>query len=207
MLAGWSGSLRSSTVSRTPTARTKNTTRVSALKSASTSSSRSSNVTGVHLAKLQSDLREFIALLNAHNVEYMVVGGHAVAFHGYPRFTGDIDFFLRPTRDNASRVIDALHAFGFASLMLEPEDLTAPERVVQLGRPPDRIDLLTSISGVKFEDAWSARVAGELDEQPVYFLGWDALVENKRACDREKDRLDLKTLLAIAARKSGSQGV
>jgi len=155
------------------------------------------------LAKLQSDLREFIALLNAQKVEYLVVGGHAVAFHGYPRFTGDIDFFLRPTRHNACRVIDALRTFGFGSLALEPEDLTTPERIVQLGRPPDRIDLLTSLSGVRFDDAWSARVAGELDGQPVYFLGWDALVQNKRACDREKDRSDLTTLLAIAARKRG----
>lgn len=87
------------------------------------------------MAKLQSDLREFIALLNAHKAEYLVVGGHAVAFHGYPRFTGDIDFFLRPTRENACRVIDALRKFGFGSLAIEPEDLMTPNRVVQLGRP------------------------------------------------------------------------
>jgi hypothetical protein len=156
------------------------------------------------LAKLQSDLREFIALLNAHKVEYLVVGGHAVAFHGYPRFTGDIDFFLRPTRENACRVIDALRKFGFASLAIEPEDLMSPDRVVQLGRPPDRIDLLTSISGVGFDDAWNSRVTGELDGQAVCFLGWDALLQNKRACDRDKDQADLKTLLAIAARKGGA---
>ncbi len=156
------------------------------------------------MAKLQSDLREFIALLNSHKVEYLVVGGHAVAFHGHPRFTGDIDFFLRPTRENADRVVEVLRKFGFGNLQLKPDDLLTPERIVQLGRPPDRIDLLTSISGVAFDDAWSTRAAGELDGQPVCFLGWDALIRNKKASDREKDRSDLKKLLAISGRKGSA---
>jgi hypothetical protein len=100
-------------------------------------------------------LREFIELLTSHGCEFLVVGGHAVAFHGHPRFTGDIDFLIRSTSENESRVLAALRDFGFGQLELRVEDLTKPESVVQLGRPPNRIDLLTSISGVEFERAWS----------------------------------------------------
>ena len=153
------------------------------------------------MANLQSDLREFIALLNSHAVEYLVVGGHAVAFHGYPRFTGDIDFLIRPTAENANRILDAIRDFGFGSLELTPEDFTTPERIVQLGRPPNRIDILTSISGVEFDDAWTGRVPAKLDEEPVSFLGFDALIRNKEASGRDKDRADVAKLRAIAGRK------
>lgn len=97
------------------------------------------------MAKLQTDLREFIALFNSRKVEYLVVGGHAVAFHGHPRFTGDIDFFIRATPDNAERVLQALADFGFGGIGLSGDDLVAPGQVVQLGRPPNRIDILTSL--------------------------------------------------------------
>jgi predicted nucleotidyltransferase len=153
------------------------------------------------LAKLQSDLREFIRLLNSHAVEYVVVGGHAVAFHGHPRFTGDIDFLVRPTTENAGRVLDAIHEFGFGNLELSRTDFTTPDRIVQLGRPPNRIDILTSISGVAFDDAWDSRASAELDGQQVNFLGWEALIRNKNASGRDKDRADVAKLLAIAARK------
>src|SRR3954467_2658797 len=101
---------------------------------------------------MHSALREFIALLNSHEVEYLVVGDYAVAFHGHPRFTGDIDFLIRPTAENAKRTLDAIRDFGFGSLELTFEDFTTPERIIQLGRPPNRIDILTSISGVEFDD-------------------------------------------------------
>jgi hypothetical protein len=109
------------------------------------------------LAKLQNDLSEFIALLNSTGVEYLVVGGHAVAFHGHPRLTGDIDFFVRPTQENGARIVDVLNQFGFGQLLLRPEDFSTQGRVVQLGRPPNRIDLLTSISGVDFDEACPRR--------------------------------------------------
>ena len=144
--------------------------------------------------KLQSDLREFVELLNSRKVDYLVVGGHAVAFHGYPRFTGDIDFFVRPTRENADKIMDALLAFGFGDLGLEPESFTTPDTVVQLGRPPNRIDLLTTISAVDFDDAWAGREQGTLDGLPVFFIGRDALIRNKRAASRAKDRADLEAL-------------
>lgn len=154
------------------------------------------------MAKLQADLREFIGLLNSHNVEYLVVGGHAVAFHGYPRFTGDIDFLIRTTPVNAHRVLRALHAFGFGELEIGEGDLLEAGRIVQLGHPPNRIDLLTSISGVDFEPAWESRVQTTMDDQPVNMIGWDELVRNKRASGRQKDLADVETLLAVTKRKT-----
>jgi hypothetical protein len=146
-------------------------------------------------------LSEFIELLNSREVEYLVVGGHAVAFHGHPRFTGDIDFFINANPENAQRVLDVLASFGFGDLGIAITDLTAPDRVVQLGRPPNRIDILTTISGVAFGEAWSARAAGNLGGSAVNFLGWHDLIRNKTASGRDKDLLDVKTLLKIAARK------
>lgn len=118
--------------------------------------------------KLQTDLREFIRLLNSRAVEYLIVGGHAVAFHGYPRFRGDIDFFVRPTPDNAARLVVVLGEFGFGQVGLDASTFTQPDKVVQLGRPPNRIDLLTSISGVEFSSAWEERIAADLDGLPVH---------------------------------------
>jgi len=153
------------------------------------------------LAKLQADLKEFIALLNSHRVEYLVVGGHAVAFHGHPRFTGDIDFLIRAEPENVQRVLSVLSAFGFEALGLNEQDLLRSGQVVQLGHPPNRIDLLTSISGVAFEDAWQSRIDATLDDQPVHFLGWDALLQNKRTSGRRKDLADLEKLLSVAKNK------
>lgn len=150
--------------------------------------------------KLGKDLREFIELLNSRRVDYIIVGGHAVAFHGHPRFTGDIDFLLRPSQENAELLIGAIIEFGFPEIRLSAGDFTRPNTVVQLGYPPNRVDLLTSISGVDFEEAWSSRLAGELDGLPVYFLGRDALLKNKRASGRDKDLGDVSKLLAIGSK-------
>ncbi|HEV7765604.1 MAG TPA: DUF6036 family nucleotidyltransferase [Thermoanaerobaculia bacterium] len=153
------------------------------------------------MANLQTDSREFIALLNSHNVEYLIVGGHAVAFHGHPRFTGDIDFLIRTTPANAQRLLRVLDEFGFGALGIAERDLLQPGQVVQLGYPPNRIDILTSISGVDFDSAWESRVQTEIDDQPVDLLGWDELLRNKRASGRQKDLADLEKLLAVAERK------
>lgn len=144
--------------------------------------------------KLQSDLREFVELLRSRGVDFIVVGAHALAFHGHPRFTGDIDLWLRPTAKNAQRVVAALDEFGFGGVGLTTEDFTQPGQVVQLGRPPNRIDLLTEITGVTFDAAWSRRVAGELDGVSVSFLGRDDLVANKRATGRTKDAADVEAI-------------
>jgi predicted nucleotidyltransferase len=144
--------------------------------------------------KLQKDLREFIESLNSQRVEYLIVGAHALAFHGHPRLTVDIDFFVRPTSENAARLLDALSDFGFALDAKEAATFTRAGMIVQLGHIPNRIDLLTSISGVTFDEAWQGSAEGELDGLPVRFLGLEALLRNKRAAGRSKDIADAETI-------------
>ena len=154
------------------------------------------------VAKLQADLKEFIALLNSHGVEYVLVGGHAVAYHGHPRYTGNIDFLGRTTVTNAERVLSVLEAFGFGSIGIGKDDLLRPGQVIQLGQPPNRIDILTSISAVDFDSAWQSRVETTIDDLPVSVLGWDDLLRNKRASARKKDLADIEKLLSVAKRKN-----
>ena len=153
------------------------------------------------LAKLQADLKEFIELLNSHGVEYLIVGGHAVAFHGHPRFTGDIDFFIRVTPANVQRLLAVLTDFGFGSLGITQSALLEPKRILQLGYPPNRIDILTSISGVDFDSAWESRIESVMDDQRVIMIGWNELLQNKKAAGRRKDLADVEKLLAVARRK------
>jgi predicted nucleotidyltransferase len=143
---------------------------------------------------LDKNLREFIELLNSAKVEYLIVGGHAVGYHGKPRFTGDIDFFLAVSEQNAEAVMGALNKFGFGEIGLSAEDFLKPDFVVQLGYPPNRIDLVTGISGVGFAEAWAERIDGELDGVPVHFIGREHLIQNKRASGRPKDIEDVRVL-------------
>lgn len=140
-------------------------------------------------------------MLNSHNVEYLIVGGHAVAFHGYPRFTGDIDVFIRMTAPNAERLLAVLNEFGFGTIGITARELLEPKRVLRLGRPPNQIDILTSISGVDFDAAWDTRVQSIMDNQPVSIIGWTELLQNKRAAARQKDLADVDKLVALAKRK------
>src|ERR1700757_4924051 len=124
---------------------------------------------------LSKDLREFVGLLNANKVEYLIVGAFAVAYYGVPRYTADLDLLLRPSPDNAERMLQVLSQFGFGNLGITNKDFEESDRVIQLGVSPNRIDLLTSISGVSFEDAWSTREVGGLDGISVPFIGRAAL--------------------------------
>jgi hypothetical protein len=144
--------------------------------------------------ELNKDSREFIGLLNANSVDYLVVGAFAVAWHGYARFTADIDFFVRPNEANAKRLISALHQFGFGSLGIKVEDLSSPDKIIQLGAKPNRIDLITSIAGVSFEEAWADRVQGSISGLPVFFIGSEALLRNKEATGRPQDLADAENL-------------
>ena len=164
--------------------------------------------------QLTSDLREFIASLNSNGVEYLVVGGLAVAFHGAPRYTGDLDFFVKPSRGNAVKVIQAIADFGLGGLRLTPDDLSRPDQIVQFGVKPNRIDLITSLAGVSFEEAWKSRIAGQLDGVPTQYIGRDALIRNKEATGRPQDLVDADKLRKRAklkgsprARKGGSNRI
>jgi hypothetical protein len=132
--------------------------------------------------------------LNEHGVEYLVVGAHALAFHGAPRFTGDIDILVRPDPDNGNRVIEALAAFGFRFPNLTGEDFQDPHKVVQLGVPPVRIDIIASITGVSWQEADTHKVAGTFGDVPVHYLGREQFIANKRATGRKKDLADIEAL-------------
>jgi len=143
---------------------------------------------------LPPDWLEFIELLNSTGVEYVVVGGHAVGYHGYPRYTGDMDFFVRPDRENAARIVKVLDRFGFEGAVELESTFLEPDKVVQLGRPPNRIDLLTGISGVSFDEAVEDSVTISMDGVPVTLIGRAALLRNKRASGRTKDRADAEEI-------------
>jgi len=144
--------------------------------------------------EIQRDFKELFELLNAHKVEYVVVGGYAMAFHGAPRVTGDIDLFVRPDPGNAQRIIEALKEFGFESANLAAEDFQQPDGVIQLGVPPVRIDFLTSLTGVSWQQASSGRLSAMYGEVPVFYIGKAELVSNKKALGRKKDIADLEAL-------------
>ncbi len=144
--------------------------------------------------EVQKDFRELLELFNEHKVEYLIVGGYALAFHGVPRYTGDIDIFVKPDTENALRILKALDEFGFGSLDLKEEDLRSPNKVVQLGYPPVRIDIITSISGISWDEAYEERDKGRYGDVTVYYIGLKHYILNKRASGRKKDIADLETL-------------
>src|SRR6267378_3600540 len=137
--------------------------------------------------RLSNDLREFLESLNSRGVDYVVVGAHSLAFHARPRYTGDLDILVRATHENAVKIVDLLNQFGFADTGFKESDFTESEQLIQLGRPPNRIDLLTSISGVPSDEAFATRVSAELDGIPVFVLSKNALIRNKRAVGRPQD--------------------
>lgn len=144
--------------------------------------------------QLNKDLREFIELLNSGKIDYLVVGGFAVAWHGYPRFIADIDFLVGTAQSQCSCHSGALDAFGFPSLEIKPEDLTQAGQIIQLGAKPNRIDLITSISGINFAQAWEQRVPGSIDGIPVFFISREDLIRNKESTGRPKDLGDAAAL-------------
>lgn len=143
---------------------------------------------------LSSDLREFVGLLNSRGVEYVIVGAHSLAFHGRPRYTGDLDILVQATPQNAARIVDLLNEFGFASSAFKPSDFIEPEQMIQIGRPPNRVDLLTSITGVGTDEAFASKIQAELDGIPVFVLSKELLIQNKRAVGRPQDIADLHEL-------------
>ncbi len=146
---------------------------------------------------LNKDFKEFFELLTVHSVKYLVVGGYAVSVHGYPRYTNDIDIWLLIDRINADNLIKVLKDFGFGSLNLKTEDFLMPNRVVQLGYPPYRIDLLTSIDGVDFAECYPNRVSMKISNVMVDFVDLENLKKNKKSTGRYKDLNDLENLESL----------
>jgi hypothetical protein len=144
--------------------------------------------------EIQKDFKELLGLFNRDKVEYLIVGAYALAFYGAPRFTGDIDIYVRPEHSNAERIIAVLGEFGFGSVGLSVNDFLNPQKIIQLGYPPVRIDILTSISGVSWEEADEGKVRGNYGNLSVYFLGRDHYIANKKAIGRKKDLADLEAI-------------
>jgi len=140
------------------------------------------------------DLHEFIRSLDDHGVRYLIVGGYAVAFHAEPRYTKDLDVWIELNPDNAARLVEALDEFGFGSLNLQAEDFLVPDQIIQLGYPPNRIDLLVSLLGVDFVTCYATRVEIVIDGVTVNFIDLEGLKKNKRATGRLQDRADLENL-------------
>jgi len=143
---------------------------------------------------LSLDFKEFIQSLNGNGVRYLVVGGYAVALHGYPRYTKDIDIWVELNPSNADKIMRTLDQFGFASLGLKAEDFLEPDTIIQLGYPPNRIDLLTTLTGVDFETCYSARIELDMEGLTVNFIDLENLKENKKASGRAQDLADLENL-------------
>jgi hypothetical protein len=158
----------------------------------------------VEKPELNRDFRDMLTALQAEEAVFMVVGAHAMAVHGVPRATGDFDIWIRPDPENAQRVFRALEEFGapLAATDLQVEDLSKPGTVYQIGLPPRRIDLLTEIDGVNFDEAWQSKTVSQVSALEVPFLGWDALLRNKKASGRLKDLADVRLLEKKSRKRS-----
>jgi hypothetical protein len=151
-------------------------------------------------SKWNADFLDLVDLMNGENVEYVIVGAFALAAHGFPRATGDIDFFVCPSGPNAARVIRALTKFGapLQTAAVTAADFEKPGTVFQIGVVPRRIDVITEISGVSFDEAFASRLIRDVDGRQVAFIGRETLIRNKRAAARAKDLIDADVLDGLA---------
>ena len=147
--------------------------------------------------RIEKDFKEFIALLNKNSVRYLIVGGYAFSFHAEPRYTKDIDFFVEGSEENAEKLLNALAGFGFKNIGLSKADFIKPGDIVQLGVPPVRIDLMTSVTGLDFAAAWENRVTGKYGGIRAFFVSKADLIQNKMAVGRKQDLSDIDRLQKI----------
>lgn len=150
---------------------------------------------------IHKDLKDFLRLLNAHSVRYLIVGGYAVAVHGYPRYTGDLDVFVEATPENAQKLVHVFKEFGFDVPELRAPIFVYPTSIVEIGREPVKLQVMSSISGVTFEECLRNRIDIAIDELLVPFIGYEQLLKNKSATGRDKDRVDVTEL----KRRSGKE--
>lgn len=146
------------------------------------------------MAESTRDFEELLECLTRHGVKFVIVGAHALAHHAKPRYTKDLDVFVGADPANARRIVGALEEFGFGGIGISAEDFSGPGRIIQLGAPPTRIDLMTSIDGVTFDEAWQSRAEGSYGNALVPYIGYDALIRNKTASARAQDLADLEVL-------------
>ena len=143
--------------------------------------------------KIHPDFYDFVKALNSCKVDYVIVGAYSLAFHGFPRATGDIDFWIKPDGTNAERMLKALSIFGFEELNIVAEDVLSG-KIIQLGFPPVRIDIISKLTGLTSEEIWESREKGNFGDQIVFYIGKAAFIKNKRTLARHKDLADLELL-------------
>jgi len=153
---------------------------------------------------LAEDFEDFVKLLSKYEAEYMVVGGYAMAFHGKPRYTGDLDIWINISEDNAKKLLKVMEDFGMASLGFRKEDFLEPGYISQIGQPPLRIDILNSIDGVSFEEAYKNRQKIAEGDLEISFIGLQELIRNKMASGRKQDMQDIREIKKILP-KSGQR--
>lgn len=156
---------------------------------------------------LEKDFEDFIKYLNKHQVEYMVVGGYALAFHGKPRHTGDLDIWINISEINAQKMLNVLNDFGMSSLKLSKEDFLKPGAITQIGYPPLRIDILNEIDGVSFQQAFNNRQSLDEGKLTIWYIGRDDLIKNKQSSGRKQDIADIREMkkeIKISYRKKSS---
>jgi predicted nucleotidyltransferase len=143
---------------------------------------------------LEKDFEDFVVLLNKHHVDYMIVGGYALAFHGKPRHTGDLDIWIDISNDNAKKMTDVIVDFGMRALGIEKEDFLQKGIITQIGYPPLRIDILNEIDGVDFKEAYSSKLIIDVDGMKINYIGLDDLIKNKTSSGRQQDLTDVNSL-------------
>ena len=154
------------------------------------------------MEKVEKDFQELLALFNKHKVHYCIIGAFAVAFHAVPRYTKDLDLLIEADLENGKRIVAALQEFGFGSLKLKPTDFVKEGQFIQLGYEPLRIDLITSIDGIKFSHVWKNKEKGTYGLEKVFFIGLNELIKNKKASGRKQDLVDLEILSRVHKKKS-----
>lgn len=143
---------------------------------------------------ISNDFKEFLKLLNVHEVRYLLIGGYAVNYHGYVRATADMDIFVKSDKRNAERLVKVLKEFGFDVAELTPNLFLNPDNVIRMGVPPLRIEIMSSITGVDFEECYENRIIDQWDDATIHLISLEKLKQNKRATGRLKDRNDLEHL-------------
>jgi hypothetical protein len=147
------------------------------------------------MENLNPDFLDFITLLEKKSVEYLIVGGYAVGFHGFPRYTGGMDFFVAVNETNAQRLLEVFQEFGFGEIGIEKEDFLKPSFIIEIGREPRKIQVLTGIDGVTFDECRETALECDYLGRKMRFIGLEALLRNKKASGRSKDLIDAQELL------------
>ena len=151
--------------------------------------------------RVEKDFEELLRLFNKHKVKYCIIGAFAVGFYGYPRYTKDIDIFVEPSLVNGKKIVEALIEFGFRQYGLLPDDFSQLGKIIQLGYEPIRLDIVTSIKGCGFKQAWEDKKIGTYGKQKVFFIGLAELIKNKKLVNRQQDRIDAARLQVRLAKR------